>query len=507
MTTHSTKIDALGLPANAVDLLKPPEGWSQPFESDIFANRLEILLPQIRRHAAQTDPAQQKSIDDAILAHLDISYAYFGETNLHALAVARAELLQDILQRKYPDLPLHIEKAHSGSNKIKLGIIVRYFKPFIDNWVLAGFLTSLPHDTYDITLYSVQDIDQRIDQEKPEQKKFHAEFTKLVDRYKSLDTLPLTETVQAIRKDKNDIILLGNAMHTGTGKAHLLQAYRLAPIEIVTTNTPSSCGFTAVDYYMSAKNTEPKDAQAHYSEKIVWLPDQSFAMALDPVPEFAAAYKRDPEDDAWLAQQGILPNTPILVNCSAWPKLTVECITLWAEILQAAPEAHLILDPHSPSWSSDTFAHAQRRTISGILSAHNVEMARCHILDMYPSNKTFAVLDRATLYLDAFPYSGNMALREALLMGCPIVTRTTNHQRGMQAAALLHSIGMHQLVTADNESYKSLVIELLQNKPTCMQLRARIKSAMKSAPIYDSTTLSLAFSDLLKNLMENEKSS
>ena len=51
-----------------------------------------------------------------------------------------------------------------------------------------------------------------------------------------------------------------------------LACLRLAPTQVAAWGHPETTGLPTIDYYLSADDFEPPDAQANYREKIVALP-------------------------------------------------------------------------------------------------------------------------------------------------------------------------------------------------------------------------------------------
>ncbi len=469
-------------------MLRRPIGWREAGESDRYNAYLAALLPEIRQHAATSGEKRQAIIDQTILDHLNIQMALFGSCNMRPLAEARARLLEDVLQRVNPTLSLSLpprkQIADTKNGKIKLGIAIRYFSPFIDNSLLAGLLQALPRDRYALTVYSLQDVDQRIDHEAPDQKIFQQNFMTLIDHHSALDTLPLETIVNRIREDEQDIILIGSALHASTAKAHLAIAYRLAPVQISPSIPSCSCGFSSIDYFATSKSTEPPDAQSHYTERLLYMDHHFYALALDPAPAAIADYQKQPADADWYKRHGVTPDTPILVSGAGWPKLTPEALDVWVSILDAVPQAHLFLDANSPSWPGGWFASAQKAYLTDLLKAQNIDPVRCHIFAPSSNRERIGLLAHATLYLDSFPYSGSMALREPLLLGCPVIVRETPHQRGLQAAATLRSLGLDDFVAANDDMYRQLAVAFLNDPSKQIQARARIKEAVRYFVIY-----------------------
>ena len=58
-----------------------------------------------------------------------------------------------------------------------------------------------------------------------------------------------------------------------TPQSRILSLYRIAPIQFSAWGHPITTGSENIDYYLSSDLMEPADAQSHYSEKLIRLPN------------------------------------------------------------------------------------------------------------------------------------------------------------------------------------------------------------------------------------------
>src|SRR6185312_13619446 len=66
-----------------------------------------------------------------------------------------------------------------------------------------------------------------------------------------------------------------------------LAAQRLAPVQCNSWGHPDTSGFPTLDYYLSSELMEPSESQAHYTERLVQLPNLSIyyePLDLQPIP-------------------------------------------------------------------------------------------------------------------------------------------------------------------------------------------------------------------------------
>ena len=87
------------------------------------------------------------------------------------------------------------------------------------------------------------------------------------------DIYSFEELCQRIRGDNLHVLIYPEiGMDPTTVR---LAALKLAPIQCVSWGHPDTSGFPTIDYYLSSDLIEPSDADAHYSEKLIRLPNMS----------------------------------------------------------------------------------------------------------------------------------------------------------------------------------------------------------------------------------------
>jgi predicted O-linked N-acetylglucosamine transferase (SPINDLY family) len=102
----------------------------------------------------------------------------------------------------------------------------------------------------------------------------------------------------------------------------------------------------------------------------------------------------------------------------------------------------------------------------------------------------------ADLFLDTLPINAHTTASDALWTGVPLVTCRGNSFVGRVAASLLHAVGLPELVTDSLEEYEALARSIASDPTRHTALKAHLRSARETAPLFDSLRTTRALEDL-----------
>ena len=106
--------------------------------------------------------------------------------------------------------------------------------------------------------------------------------------------------------------------------------------------------------------------------------------------------------------------------------------------------------------------------------------------DSLPKSKYLARYRTADLFLDTHPYNAGTTASDALKMGLPIVTMIGQSFNSREAASILTSINLPELITNSLEEYESLAIELATNPEKMQAIKDKLASNLTTAPLYNT---------------------
>jgi protein O-GlcNAc transferase len=267
------------------------------------------------------------------------------------------------------------------------------------------------------------------------------------------------EWVDAIRQTQPDVVIYPEiGMDPMSVK---LASLRLAPVQVAAWGHPETTGLPTIDFYLSAELMEPEGAQAHYSERLVALPN--LGCFFQPAKLEATA-----PDFGGL---NIDPNAALLVSPGAPFKYAPEHDRVFPEIARRIGQCRMVFFSHEVRALSDK--------LCGRLA--NAFREAGLDFDQYaafiPWQKKAAFLElmkRADVFLDTIGFSGFNTAVQALECALPIVTREGRFLRGRLASGPLKRIGLPELVAHSDEEYVEIAVRLARAAGYRRHVRERI---------------------------------
>ncbi len=261
-----------------------------------------------------------------------------------------------------------------------------------------------------------------------------------------------------------------------------LAALRLAPLQIVLWGHPVTTGLPGVDRFLSSDWFEPAEAEEHYVESLVRLPGIGASPA---APTVSARVPR-----SWPAATG---QTFVELLCaqSVFKLLPAQC-DLLVSILAAAPDARLHLTPHANTGVRDGF---RARLGAALASAGGDPDVQLVLHPLLPLGEFRGLCARCDLGLDTIGWSGGMSAIDQLGEGLPVLTFPGESMRSRQTAALLHQLGVQELVANDVSDYLGRALTLIADDAVRTRLRERILG--NRGRLYNTAPVHRAFAECL----------
>lgn len=245
-----------------------------------------------------------------------------------------------------------------------------------------------------------------------------------------------------------------------------LASLRLAPVQAASWGHPETTGLPTIDYFISAADLEPPNAEENYSEKLVRLPGLGARYVAAAVQPDLAAARRLAEGAT--APLFVCPGTPFKY-APVHDRLLVDIArrsggTLFFFIGNLKPLSMLL-----------------RERLRRAFTAGGVDFDAHVRFAPWQSPAVFhGLLAHAQVCLDTIGFSGFNTAMQAALAGIPMVAREGKFMRGRLASGILHRLGASELVAASDEEYVGLAVALARDHERRGELARRVRAGAAS---------------------------
>lgn len=246
-----------------------------------------------------------------------------------------------------------------------------------------------------------------------------------------------------------------------------LASMRLAPTQVVSWGHPLTSGLPTIDYFLSADAFEPADADDHYTERLVRLPN--FGAYLDP-PAAASGPMQAREDPDGTC--------PILV-CAGTPfKYAPEHDRVLIDIARRLGRCQFHFFSHQDgSLTRRLFVRLQQAFADAGLDGSEYLVLRPWV----PAAAFHEFLRSADLLLDTIGFSGFNTVLQALECSLPVVTYRGRFMRGRLGSGIMERLALGQFVADSPRSYVDIAVSLAQNRSAWIRARNQINSQLPQA--------------------------
>jgi predicted O-linked N-acetylglucosamine transferase (SPINDLY family) len=394
--------------------------------------------------------------------------AYQGE-NDRPLQAVYGGIVHGIVSQRFK--PAALPPPPAAGEPIRIGIVSAHFFRH-SNWKIPikGWLGQLDRSRFKLTGYHlgvVRDAETDV-------------AAAMCDRFvhRPLD-------VEGWRKEiladaPHVLIYPGLLMDT-----HSLQlaAQRLAPVQMTSWGHPETSGLPTLDYFLSSDLMEAPDAQDHYTEKLVRLPNLS--IYYEPV--------NTPPEPVTRAELGLREGATVFWSAQSLYKYLPQHDDIYARIAKDAGDCQIAFLRHH----GGSVTEVVRARLGRAFAAHGLDVDRyCVFLPRMSQGKFVAAAGLADIFLDSIGWSACNSALESLAHDLPIVTYAGPMMRGRHSTAILDILGVPETIGRTADEVVAIAVRLAQNPNERREIVARM--ATQKHRLYFDRAPVVALQDFLE---------
>ncbi|HEY4139938.1 MAG TPA: tetratricopeptide repeat protein [Pseudolabrys sp.] len=408
-------------------------------------------------------------LSDAIKAKQPflLSYQGLNDADLQRLYGA---MISDVMQKQFP--PAALAPLPAPGEPIRVGIVSGFFHGH-SNWKIPikGWLSQLDRSRFKLFGYYIG--------------KTHDAATEaaasMCERFVNRD-LNIEGWRKEILADQLHVLIYPGLLMDGFSLQ--LAAQRLAPVQCNSWGHPETSGMPTLDYFLSSDLMEPPDADAHYTEKLVRLPNLS--VYYEQVDVEPVALTRE--------ELGIRTDIPAYWCGQSVFKYLPQYDDVFARIVKQAGDAQFVFLRHQ---SGTRVEELFQTRLERAFAAHGLKASgHCVFLPRMGLNKFVAASGLCDVFLDSIGWSGCNSALESLQNDVPIVTLRGALMRGQHSAAILQMMDIPETIAGTVDDYVAIAARLAGDPQERQALKERI--AAKKHRLYRDRACIVALEDFLE---------
>ncbi len=427
-----------------------------------YAQQLESLAAEVGR---MTRPGR---CAEAVGLRQPFFLAYQGRNDRELQAVYGG-LVCRIMADRYPCPAL--PPPPTAGEPVRIGIVSGYFRRHA-NWriPIKGWLSQLDRRRFRLFGYYTGAV---ADAETERARALCERFVQ--------GPMPIEGWREEIAADAPHVLIYPEiGMEPGAAK---LAAQRLAAVQCTSWGHPDTSGLPTIDYFLSSELMEPPDAQQHYCEGLVRLPNLS--VYCDPVDKPSLSLPRH--------ELGMRASACVYWCGQSLFKYLPQLDEVFPRIAREVGDCQFAFVEY-PSSARVTALFRQRLERAFASFGLRAE-DHCLVLPRLEQDRYLAATGHSDVFLDSIGWSGCNSTLEALAYDLPIVTLRGDLMRGRHSAAMLEMMGMTATIAESVDTYVAIAARLGRDPTWRVEVAGKI-SALKPAIFRDRTCIA-ALEDFL----------
>ncbi|MGD1863056.1 MAG: tetratricopeptide repeat protein [Phormidesmis sp.] len=370
-----------------------------------------------------------------------LAYQGFNDRDLQK---TYGSMIAQLMACRYPQWtqqqtqPNPMPKLKAGE-KIRVGFVSRFFYNH-SNWKIPmkGWVENLNKADFELFGYHTG----------PDRDAQTEEAVKAFDKFLQR-TWSVEQWAQQIQTDDLHVLICPEfGMDPMTIK---LGCLKLAPIQMTFGGHPETSGLPTVDYHLSSELMEPAEAESHYTEKLINLPNLAFHYTPLDIP--AVKITRQ--------EIGVRDDEIMFWCCQSLFKYLPQHDDVFPRIAKELPNSKFVFITSSHSQHiTDVFRQRLQMAFAAVGLAYE---AYCLFLPRMDSGTFAGAMALADIFLDSIGWSGDNTAMESTAFNLPIVTWPGSMMRGRHSMAILQMMGVEETIAASKAEYIEMAVCLGQH--------------------------------------------
>jgi predicted O-linked N-acetylglucosamine transferase (SPINDLY family) len=314
------------------------------------------------------------------------------------------------------------------NNKIRIGYVSAYLHSYSGTLWLTGWLRYCDHQNFEIYCYYTGNEPDRITQQ----------FQNHSDVFHHIPHNLEAACEQIIADQLHILVFPEIGMNS---QIMQMAGLRLAPIQCAAWGHPVTPGLPTIDYFLSGDLMEPENAQEHYSERLIRLPNIGVSYPKPYIPP-----RRKTREDFQLRDDAL-----IYLCCQAPYKYLPQYDFIFAEIARRVPKAQFVF----------LRGGLLKQRLSRAFASIGLNYEDYCVLLSIPERFDYLMINLLSdVYLDTFTWSGGNTTLEAIACNLPIVTCPGEFMRGRHSDSFLKMLGVTETIAQNEAEYIEIAVSL-----------------------------------------------
>ena len=414
-------------------------------EIKFYRDRFHRLLNKLIKYTKLNTLQEQQDAFYSFQIGTNFYLSYQGKNDL-IIQKKYGNYVYKIMNKMYPHCfnPRFLSQD-IANRKIRIG----YISPNLHGLgiLYLSWIKYRDQSKFESYVYDISGNDENI---KNEYLEIRENFKTYSDSMKFISYTVNTSTVNdfcsCIIRDNLDILIfpeIGLDL-----KMTVLYCLRLAPIQCTTWGHPMTSGSPNIDYFLSSDIMEPKNADEHYSEQLVRLPNLGFSIE-DPVLPSLNKERSDFQ---------LQENSIVFLCCQALFKYLPQHDYIFPSIaLHNQSFQFVFID----SFLGPVITNSFKKRIDKAFAKFGLNYENhCVFLSRLTLNEFLILNQLADIFLDCCSWSGGLTTKDAIACSLPIVTCPGKIMRARQSYGMLQMIGVTETIAETEEEYIEIAVRL-----------------------------------------------